>query len=199
MNTIHALTHFADGYAFLAYVLLFVGVVLEGELVMILAGILAQIGALSMPMVLGISFGAALVKTISWYQLGYLLNKKYSENKFLKYLERRVLYLFPYFKEKPFWSIFVSKFIYGINHFTLILAGFLKINFKTYFKAELYSSILWVLVMTGLGYFFSQTALGFSKDIHRFSLIILLFIIGFVFLEKIIAFLFELFEESKAE
>ena len=112
MTTIQTLAHFAEGYELFAYALLFIGVVIEGELVMIFGGILAQLGALSMPVVLGVSFAAAIVKTLVWYGLGSFIRRRYAENTLLKYLERRVLYLFPHFNEKPFWSIVISNWPY---------------------------------------------------------------------------------------
>lgn len=199
MNTVNALKHFAEGYAAWAYVFLFLGVLLEGELVMIFAGILTQLGVLNLQFVIITSFLGALTKTVSWYKLGIFLNRRFAQIRFFTYLEKRVYHLFPKFKENPFWSIFVSKFIYGVNHFVLILAGYSKMDFKTYFKAEFYSSMIWVPEMFSLGFFFSYAALGVTKEIHNFSLLILLFILGFVFFEKLVAFLYEVWEELKKE
>ncbi len=197
METVNALKHFAEGYEVLAYVLLFFGVVLEGELVLIFAGILTQLGVLNLPLVIATGFLGAIFKAISWYKLGMFLKKRFAENHFFMYLEKRVYHLFPKFKENPFWSIFISKFIYGINHFVLILAGYSKIDFKTYFKAEFYSAMIWIPEIFSLGYFFSYAALGITKEIHNFSIIILLFILGFIFFEKLVAFLYEVWEELK--
>lgn len=195
--TIDALTQFAEGYAFVAYALLFVGMLLEGELVMLFGGVLAQIGALDLGVVLAISFAGAVIKSLLWYRFGSFLGRLYSKGKFLCYLEKRVLFLFPNVQERPFWSIFVSKFIYGINHFTLILAGCLKIDFKKYFRAEFLSSTLWVTAVVGLGYFFSHSALKYTKELHKFSIIILLCIIAFILLERLLTFLITLVRETK--
>ncbi len=199
MHTVNALKHFAEGYATLAYMFIFLGVIVEGELVMIFAGILAQLGALNLPLVIVVGFLGAICKTILGYRIGVLFNKRFAHNRFFMYLERRVYHLFPKFKENPFWSIFISKFIYGVNHFVLLLSGYMKIDFKTYFKAEFYSSMIWIPEMFLLGYFFSFAALGITKEIQHFSVIILLFILGFIFFEKLVAFLYEVWEELKKE
>ena len=101
----------------------------------------------------------------------------------------------PHFREKPFWSIFASKFIMGVNHFVIIFSGYSKVNLKTYLKAELSATFIWAPLLLSLGYFFSYTALHVSKEVWRFSLIVLLLIIGFILFDKLIAWLFELFEE----
>ena len=197
MYTIKALTHFVQNYEVLAYFVIFFGMVLEGELVVIFSGILVHLGALPMIPVLGLAYAGCAVKSISWYYMGVKFASLFSKNKFFSYMEKRIHYFLPYFKKKPFWSVFLSKFIYGINHLTLIFSGYTKINFKTYFKAELYSSVIWLIGVFSLGYFFSYAALGVSKDIRKFTIIILLFILGFILLEKLIAFLIEIFEDLK--
>ncbi|MCU0660336.1 MAG: DedA family protein [Candidatus Pacebacteria bacterium] len=197
MLTVTTLAQFAYEYVALVYVLLFLAIVIEGELAMIIAGILAQIGVLDLVMVLSVAYAGAVGKTVLWYYLGMLLKKIKYAQKFFSYLEKRVLYLFPRLREHPFWSIFFSKFIYGINHFTLVLSGFMRLDFKTYLKAELSSSVLWVLGMLSLGYFASTAAIGYSKEFHKFSLIILLFILAFILVEKSIAFFVEIARDAK--
>lgn len=192
MDTIAVLQHFAEGYELLAYLALFVAIVIEGELAAIVGGIFAHVGAFSMPVVVAVVFAGAITKTVSWYWLGTYLGGHDWARKMLGYIENRVVLLLPRLRERPFWSIFFSKFIYGVNHITLILSGTMRINYKTYFKAEFYSSIIWTLGMTSLGFFFSRAAIGYSKELHKFSLAIGLFIISFILIEKCIIFLIKL-------
>lgn len=197
MDTIAVLHQFAEGYEFLAYLVLFAAVVIEGELAALVGGIFAHVGALSMPVVVAVVFAGAMAKTVSWYWFGTYLSSHDWAKKILGYIENRVLFLLPRLKVRPFWSIFVSKFIYGINHITLILSGTMRINYKTYFKAEFYSSIIWTLGMTSLGFFFSRTAIGYSKELHKFSLAIGLFILLFILIEKFIIFLVKIGSRKK--
>lgn len=197
-NSIDVFINLASTHEILAYFLLFLGVFIEGEFVLILAGIIVHLGGLNLSWVLGISLLGAYSKSIIWYFLGYFLGNKYPNSRFFKYLEKRVLNFFPHLKEKPFWSIFASKFIYGIpgiNHFLLAFVGYMRIKFSYYLKAEFSSSTIWVFLMTLLGYFFSYTALGISREFKNFILIILAFTIGFFILEKIIGYLYRHYEK----
>jgi membrane protein DedA with SNARE-associated domain len=199
MNTVNALANFVAGNEVLAYILMFLGIVIEGEVVVLFSGILAHLGGLSIITSFFVGVLGIASKSYLGYYVGAYLERKYPHNRFFKYMESKIFYFLPNFKEKPFWSIFFSKFIYGINHLAIILAGYLKINFKTYFKAEFSSSMIWLMEFLALGYFFSYAAIGYSKDIRKFSIIILLLIVSFILFEKFITFLYEVFRAKKKE
>ncbi len=199
MLSIHFLTTFVQHHDILAYVLLFFGVILEGEFVLLLSGILANLGALSFPILYVVGFLGALMKTYLGYTIGGFLKFKYPKSKFFRFITRRVNGYLPQFKKDAFWSIFISKFIYGINHFVLIYSGYTKVPKKTFYKAEIGTSFLWVLEFLTIGYIFSFAALTISHDIRKFTFILLAFVIGFIILQKIINFFLEVYEARKAE
>ena len=190
---------FVDAHSVLAYVVLFIGVFWEGEISLIVAGVLVHVGALSPLLVILISIAAALSKTLIGYYLGQYIGKKFPNSKFLKFFERKVLYMLPRFKERPFWSIVLSKCIYGANNATIVFAGYIGVDFKKYFEAEIFSSTIWFGVMFGLGLFFSATALSWNHGIRTFFLTILIFIIAFMFIQKLINLVIEIFEEIDSE
>lgn len=195
MQTVNFLRHLVENHQTLAYLLIFIGLIFEGEFTLISAGILINLGALNLPIALLVIFGGSLVKTFYCYHLGKLLFKKWSHTKFLKYIDRRVHYLLPRFEQKPFWSIFFSKFIIWLNFSVIVFSGFKNINWKTYLKAEILSTIIWAPALLILGYFFSYTAFHISGEIWSFTLIVLLLFLAFVLFDKLIAWLYELFEE----
>lgn len=190
---------FVNNHSVLAYVALFLGVFWEGEISLILAGILVHLDILSPGLTVSVVVLAALSKTLLGYSLGKYLGKKFPHSKFLKFFERKVLYFLPRFKEKPFWSIFLSKCIYGVNNATLVFAGYIGVDFKKYCKAEFISSIIWLGAMFGLGLFFSATALSWNHGIRTFVLTVLIFIIAFMFIQKLINLFIEIFEDMDAE
>ena len=166
---------------------------------MIISGILVHLQMLSPWFVIPIAISAALSKTIIGYYVGEYLGRKFPNSAFLKFFERKVLYFLPRFKEKPFWSILISKCIYGANNATIVFAGYIKVDFKKYFQAEIFSSTLWFGVMFGLGVFFSATALAWNHGIRTFFLTVLIFIILFMFAQKLINLFIEIFEEIDSE
>jgi membrane protein DedA with SNARE-associated domain len=101
----------------------------------------------------------------------------------------------PHFNDKPFWSIFISRFfVFGIGWITLIFSGFKKVPLRVYVKAEAFSLLVWSILILALGFSFGYTALSISRDVRNFFGIILLFFILFFILEKVVAFIIELFE-----
>lgn len=199
MHTIRFLSNLIESHQILACTILFVGILLEGEFTLMISGILAHLGAIHFGLALSIGLSGAVVKTVLGYYIGGIIKEKYPNSRFFKHLEKKVAYILPKFKQSPFWSIFASKFIIGINHFTLVFSGYFKINYRTYLKAEFISTIIWVIGMLSIGYFFSYTAFQISQEIRKFTIIIILFLIGFFILEKILSFIYELFEETDAE
>ncbi len=190
---------FVGAHSVLAYVVLFFGVFWEGEIVLILAGILVHLEVLSPVLTISLIILAAICKTLAGYYLGAYIGKRFPNSTFLKFFERKVLYFLPRFKEKPFWSIFLSKCIYGANNATMLFAGYLRIDFKKYCQAELISSVVWFGVMFALGLFFSATAFSWNHGIRTFMLTILVFIIVFMFVQKLINLCIEIFEEIDSE
>ena len=127
MHTVKLLTILVQNHQILAYGLIFVGLIFEGEFVLISTGILAHLGALNFCFALIFIFCGGLCKTFLGYYIGSLVRKKWGETKFLKYLKKRVSNIMPNFERKPFWSIFISKFIMGLNHIVIVFSGYLKI------------------------------------------------------------------------
>ena len=195
MHVANILNNIVENHQIFAYVVIFFGLIFEGEIVVILAGILAHLGTLNFGITLLFILLGGLTKTLLFYRLGEFIHKKWNHTKLMKYIEERVFNFMPHFDKKPFWSIFISKFIMGVNYLVIIFSGYKKIDYKTYLKAEFFSTIIWAPLLLTLGYFFSYTALNISKEISRFFLIIIILIIGFVLFDKLLAFVYKMFEK----
>ena len=83
----------------------------------------------------------------------------------------------------------------GVNYLVIIFSGYKKIDYKTYLKSRIFSTIIWAPLLLTIGYFFSYTALSISKEISRFSLRIYYFIIAFITFDKLLAFTYKMFEK----
>ncbi len=198
-NFVHSFTALIQAHFLVALLVIFIGIFLEGEFVLIITGVLAHLHVLPVVDILIIAFLAAAMKSFVGYYIGMVLAKKYPSSRILKFIKHKVLSFLPKFREKPFWSIFGSKFIYGVNHFSIIFAGYIKANFNLYIRAEMLANILWVPLLFCLGYFFSFTAFGISHDIRKATIIILLLVIGFIMLQKLVNVIIEAIEEKSHE
>ncbi|HAQ02395.1 TPA: hypothetical protein DEP30_01755 [Candidatus Nomurabacteria bacterium] len=192
--SITAIRHFIEVHAIIVYLILFLGVIIEGEIVVIFAGIFTYLGSIDVFIALSSVILGGVAKSFIGYSVGSYLQKHHSHKPFMNKIESRISYFLPRFKERPFWSIFISRFfILGIGWFTLLFSGYKQIPLKIYVKAESYSLAIWSVGIMALGFFFGYTALTISRDVRHVLVIILGFFIVFFVLEKVIAFVFELF------
>ena len=194
MHTVKLLTLLVEHHQVLVYFIIFLGIILEGEFIILCTGTLVHLGALNLPFSLVFIFIGGLCKTFFGYSIGSFIYKKWHRTKFLKHIEKHVLNIMPHFEEKPFWSIFISKFLL-VNHIVIIFSGYKSIDFKKYLKAEISSTLIWAPGLLALGYFFSYTAIHISHDISRFSLVVLILIALFIILDKLVSWTYGIFEE----
>jgi membrane protein DedA with SNARE-associated domain len=83
----------------------------------------------------------------------------------------------------------------GANYIVIIFSGYEKVDYRKYLKAEISSIIIWAPLLLSLGYFFSYTALHISREIWKFSLVVLILFIIFILFDKLVSWLYEVFEE----
>lgn len=194
MYTVQFLNRLVENHLVLTYILIFFVTIFEGEIVAIASGILILLGALNFWLALIAVFLGGMIKTVLWYFFGKFLHKKFNDHRFFKYIEKRVLNVMPHFEQKPFWSIFISKFLM-VNHLVILFSGYKNINFRKYLEAEFASTLFWAPGLILLGYFFSFTAIKVSHQLWHFALIVLVLIISFIVLDKLVRWLYDFFEE----
>jgi membrane protein DedA with SNARE-associated domain len=142
MHTVKFFTSLIIHHQILAYCLIFLGLIFEGEVTVITTGILVNLGALSLWHSVAIVLLGGFCKTLLGYRLGMIIRDRWSDVRFFKFFEKRVRYIVPRFKERPFWSIFISKFIMTANVVVILFAGFERVDFKKYLKAEIISTLI---------------------------------------------------------
>jgi membrane protein DedA with SNARE-associated domain len=85
-------------------------------------------------------------------------------------------------------SIFLSKYIYGLRWASCIFYGVGRMPYLRFLLLSLASCFLWVLVLSGAGYFFSGAVMGLIGDFERLGkallVIVVLGIVGFYLVER---------------
>jgi membrane protein DedA with SNARE-associated domain len=183
-----------EKHLILAFLFVFVSVVIEGEIILLLLGVLLHLHVVPLSILILFLIPALVTKTTFWYLLGKNIKTRFPESKFLHFIETTIERLFPTFVEKPFFPIFISKFAYGLNHATLAFAGYKRVPIRLYALVETISSVVWVVLLVGTGYVLSFAALTITTDLRKVSIIILLGIVGFLIFQRVVSFLFTLFE-----
>lgn len=188
---------FVGAHKLATMLILFVSMVLEGESFLIIGGVLIHLGALSVWEVGTIALIGVLVGDFLWYFLGTYLRKIKWAERYIVTAENVVHRLLPKFKEKPFPSLILAKYIYGANHATLVLSGVVGLDLWLFTKAEVVATIIWIIVFVSLGYLFGSAALLVSHKLSVFLLIVLILILAFMAIQRGIVFYFESKNEAK--
>lgn len=163
---------FVEAHRFIGYALLFLGMIAEGELILIAAGVLAHLGAFDPLDAFVIALVGVMIGDFLWYLIGAYARIHHRENVIVRRAEHFMTRMLPQFRERPFRMIIASKFMYGFNRPSLILSGFLNIPLALFAKAEGVASALWTALFFLLGYLASQTAISITHDIKFFGIII---------------------------
>ena len=134
----------------IAYLLIFAGMIIEGDVVLFAAAFLAHQKILDIGDTFIIVLFGTIIGDMLWYLAGLRLNNSFL---FLKrWADKIAQPLDGQLINHPFKTIFISKFIYGIHHAILFRAGTIKIPFRRFAVLDLPAIIIWVVIIGVLGY-----------------------------------------------
>jgi membrane protein DedA with SNARE-associated domain len=166
------------------YPLILVGMFIEGEAFLLIAAFTASQGLISLDGLLIYAYLGAVIGDILWHLLGryswrFLRPLHYITNKVTRPFFERI-------KNMPFWFILISKFTYGIHHLSLVRTGMMRMSLRHYLKIILIADIVWVMVITSLGYFFGAS-FGILKHYLKYGEVgLLLGLIVLVIVERLV-------------
>lgn len=158
------------------YVALFVGTFLEGETVLIIAGLLAYSSYLDLSWVITVAFVGSYIGHLFWYGLG-----RWKGKELLLKIER---FERNYFKVQSFvdkyggLSILVAQFLYGTRMIAAVGFGVMAMRFRKYALLQFLVSILWAGVIGGLGYLFGETLETVLGDLKRYERLVIFAVLG---------------------
>lgn len=155
----------------------FVLVMFEGDITLLLAGVLAHshfFGKHSFLMVLFWGTLGGVVSDNAAYMLGRGFEKGIREVRFYRLAQPRIKRLTDTFGGL---SIFLSKYIYGLRWASCIFYGVAHMPFARFFLLSLGSCFLWVFLLSGAGYFFSGAVMGIIGDFQTLGKILLVIVV----------------------
>ncbi len=149
------------------YPAIFVGTFLEGETIVVIAGILAHRGYLSLPMVILMSFLGSFAGDHLFFHLGrmgkigILQRKKGGQsnvNKVRTILERHRIPL-----------VLGFRFVYGFRTITPFVIGMSGFTRAAFIFLNGIGAMLWAIVIGMGGYIFGQVLESFLADMKRYE------------------------------
>lgn len=162
---------------------LLVGMFLPGDSLLFTAGFLASQNILSLPILLVITFVAALTGD----SVGYSTGKRYGHRIFKK--QDSIFFNQDYIvKAEKFYethggkAIILARFIPIVRTIAPILAGVGKMSYRKFFFFNVIGAFLWVVGLTALGYFLGKSI----PDIDKYLLPVIVLILVISILPSVV-------------
>jgi membrane protein DedA with SNARE-associated domain len=165
------------------YLLILLGMLLEGELVVFGAAFLVNRDAISWLPTLIIVLIGTWGGNLLWYLLGRHQNLWPA---FIRKIANRVSApLDDHLRRRPFHTILMTKFTYGLHRAVLLRAGAIGLPLRTFIRSDLFAGALWLSVVAAVVYF-SSFSLSFLHHYFRSAeILLLLAFIIFILVEKL--------------
>jgi membrane protein DedA with SNARE-associated domain len=180
MSSLHFLSHLIELYGLYG---VFALVMVEGDLTLLLAGVLAHAGFFDDGLLKGYGFA----KVLFWgtlggfasdnlaYGAGRLFSGTVRNFRFYRSASPRIERLSNRFGTL---SIFISKYVYGLRWASCTFYGVARMRYLRFVPLSLGSCFLWVFILSGVGYFFSSAVIGLIGDFRHVGKILLGILIG---------------------
>jgi membrane protein DedA with SNARE-associated domain len=130
----------------------FFGVMIEGDLTLLFAGVLAHYGLFSFGEALLVGTLGGFVGDWASYLIGYTGKERIKNSRFYQRAQPRLESLCARF---GVYSIFLVKYVYGLRTASAVFWGFAHMRFRRFGPLTLISCAAWALTLIGLGFFFS--------------------------------------------
>jgi membrane protein DedA with SNARE-associated domain len=147
------------------------GAMIEGELTLLFAGVLAHYGLFSFGEVFLCGTLGGVVSDTVGYWLGYTSKRRISECAFIKRAQPRLEKLSQRF---GLCAIFLVKYIYGLRTASAVFWGFAQMRYRRFGPLTAASCMVWVGLLAGIGYFFSGAIELIIGRVQRIGFILLI-------------------------
>ncbi len=150
------------------YLAILVVTFIEGETIVILAGVAAHLGLLELPWVIA----AAVAGSFSGDQLWYYVGRHWGP----KIIARRLSWqegaqkVYKHLHRHQYWLILTFRFYYGLRNVTPFVVGSAHIPRLRFFSLNLTGAIVWAIIFAYVGYGLGEASQFFIDDFKRYGL-----------------------------
>lgn len=149
------------------YPAVFLGTVLEGETVLLLAGLAAQAGYLELHWVIATAWAGAVTGEQIWFfvgrRYGMRLMRRFPR---LRPRARRVRALLKRYHQPVILSL---RFLYGLRTVGPIALGMSRVAWARFTALDFAAAVVWAVVVASAGYAFGQVLTLWLGDLKKFE------------------------------
>jgi membrane protein DedA with SNARE-associated domain len=167
-----------------------VGLPIPDETLLVFAGYLIFRGKLHPVGAFGACVAGAWTGISGSYLIGRTLGAEavHRYGKYVHVTEARMAVVHGWFNRIGHWTLFVGYYIAGVRHFTAVVAGMSKLEYRTFIAYAWTGGALWVASFLTLGYFLGDNWRQVAELVHRYivmaSLAIVIAGVAWYFLRK---------------
>ncbi len=132
-----------------AYLILFSGMIFEGDVILFTAAFLAHQGLLRWDEMLFVTGSGLVFGEFAWYWAG---KKLHETSRLYRWAMRLAAPFDKQLTDRPIHTMVISKFVYGLGHIMVMRAAALGMDSKRFFKIDLFATLFWFVLVAGLGY-----------------------------------------------
>jgi membrane protein DedA with SNARE-associated domain len=159
----------------------FFGTMIEGDLTLLLAGVMARFGLFSFQDALLVGTSGGVAGDLIGYLIGRSFRSRARTLRFYLRAKPRIERLMRRFGGS---TLFIVKYTYGLRTAMAVFCGLAHFGLLRFAPLTLLSCMVWVMVLAGIGYFFTGSIEKIIGDIHhveKFVLVLLaLFLVVFI-------------------
>ena len=172
----------------------FFGTMIEGDLTLLLAGVLARAGVFSFGEAMLVGTAGGVIGDAISYWIGARFRERARNSRVFKRARPRIEKLMQKFGVL---SVFIVKYIYGLRTTSAIFWGLAHFGFLRFAWLTVLSCAVWVAVLAGLGYTFASGIDTLIGDLERIQVILLVAAVIVVTVYIITRFERRVIEEDK--
>lgn len=174
-------------HPFLTYFIIFLGIALEGDVILFTSAFLADQGYLNPFIIILVTLLGVGIRDFLWYEIG---KKIHASDNWIVARARKIADPFDnHLKDRLFQSVLVAKFVYGLHLAIIMRVGGLKIPMKEFVKADAIATLIWIVAVGGLGFLSSRSVELFAaQDYLKYIEVALAGgVVGYLILHSIIS------------
>ncbi|MFA4936952.1 MAG: DedA family protein [Patescibacteria group bacterium] len=167
------------------YIVLFLGVVVEGEIFPLAAGWLSSLGELDVFISMAVTFVGVIIGDIIWFKIGYRWGRPLLDRcgRFIWLKRSHIQALQQHFEENGKKTLFITKFIYSFGHSSIVIAGMARMNFKEFLKIDIPAGLLWSILFVVVGRFLGHSFILLSETMKNMTLAIIIVISALIIVQ----------------
>ncbi len=145
-------------------VAVFLGTLLEGDLAMLLTGVVAHVGLLKFPTALLTATAGAFLSDVAWFSAGRWQARRIRGSAFFRRAGPSIVRIADRMGSR---QVLFCRFIYGTRVPTVLLWGVRGLGFPRFLALDLAGCILWAVACGCRGYFLSGSAELITGRVRR--------------------------------